>query len=202
MSATGIDNEELRAAATRAAAAAADAAAELNAADGKMGDGDLGITVSGGYREIEKDAASFPVDLGQAFLACAKAFQRVSASSYGTLTATAFMAAAKYAKGRSEIGWSELGTIVAHARDAMMARGKGSLGDKSVLDMLDSVSKAIEGRSDPAAIRAEARRAATETLDTFRDRPCKLGRARAYGDASIGVDDPGMLALWRLIQGL
>jgi dihydroxyacetone kinase-like protein len=40
------------------------------------------------------------------------------------------------------------------------------------------------------------------TLDTFRGLPCKLGRARAYGDASIGVDDPGMLALWHLIHGL
>jgi len=202
MPASGLDVDELRAAAVRAARAAATAAAELNAADGTMGDGDLGITVSAGYSEIEKEGASLPADVGQAFLACAKAFQRVSASSYGTLTATAFMAAAKYAKGRTEIAWNELGTVLAQARDAMMARGKGSLGDKSVLDMLDAVSKAIDGLNDPVMISEAARRAATMTLDTFRGLPCKLGRARAYGEASIGVDDPGMLALWHLIHGL
>ena len=202
MPASGLDVEELRAAAVRAARAAATAAAELNSADGTMGDGDLGITVSAGYSEIAKEGASLPADVGQAFLACAKAFQRVSASSYGTLTATAFMAAAKYAKGRTEIAWNELGTVLAQARDAMMARGKGSLGDKTVLDMLDAVSKAIDGLNDPVTIREAARRAATKTLDTFRGLPCKLGRARAYGDASIGLDDPGMLALWHLIHGL
>ncbi len=167
-----------------------------------MGDGDLGITVSAGYSEIAKEADSFPADLGQAFLLCAKAFQRVSASSYGTLTATAFMAAAKFAKGRNEVPWRDLGTILALARDAMMARGKGALGEKSVLDMLDAVSRAIDGLDDPAMIRAAARKAATQTLDTFRGQPCRLGRARAYGDASIGLDDPGMLALWRLVMGL
>jgi len=186
-----LNVEELRAAAVRAAAAAADA---LNAQDGKMGDGDLGITVSAGYSEIAKEADSFPADLGQAFLLCAKAFQRVSASSYGTLTATAFMAAAKFAKGRNEVPWRD--------RDAMMARGKGALGEKSVLDMLDAVSRAIDGLDDPAMIRSAARKAATQTLDTFRGQPCRLGRARAYGDASIGLDDPGMLALWRLVMGL
>jgi dihydroxyacetone kinase-like protein len=197
-----LNVEELRAAAVRAAAAAAAAADALNAQDGKMGDGDLGITVSAGYSEIAKEADSFPADLGQAFLLCAKAFQRVSASSYGTLTATAFMAAAKFAKGRNEVPWRDLGTILALARDAMMARGKGALGEKSVLDMLDAVSRAIDGLDDPAMIRSAARKAATQTLDTFRGQPCRLGRARAYGDASIGLDDPGMLALWRLVMGL
>ena len=194
--------EQLRAAAINAAAAAEAAAAELNAQDGKMGDGDLGITVAGGYLEIAREAERFPVDLGQAFLLCAKAFQRVSASSYGTLTATAFLAAARYAKGRSDICWVELGPLLELARDAMMARGKGSLGDKSVLDLLDAVAHAIQELDEPGAIRAAAQRACVQTLGAFRDRACKLGRARAHGEVSIGLDDPGMLALWRLIQSL
>lgn len=202
MSATGLDVDNLRTGAVRAAAAALAAAPELNEQDGNMGDGDLGITVSEGYGEIAKEAPDFPADLGQAFLVCAKAFQRVSASSYGTLTATAFMAASMRTKGCTEIPWSELGTVLELARDSMMARGKGSLGDKSVLDILDAVARAIKGIVDPASIRAAARHAAAATLHEFRNRPCKLGRARAYGDASIGMDDPGMLALWRLIESL
>src|ERR1700722_18732110 len=59
------------------------AAAELNAADGALGDGDIGITVSRGFAEAA--AAEFPQDLGGVLVACAKAFQRVSSSSYGTL---------------------------------------------------------------------------------------------------------------------
>jgi dihydroxyacetone kinase-like protein len=202
MSQTSFDVEALCAAVQRAAAAAISTAATLNAQDAKMGDGDLGITVASGYGELEKQVASFQEDLGLALLQCAKVFQQTSASSYGTLTATAFMAAGRFAKGRTEIPWSELGTLLELARDAMMARGKGSLGDKSVLDILDHVAQAVKGMDDPAMIRAAAHLAASESLDEFRERPCRLGRARAHGNASIGTDDPGMLAMWHLIHAL
>ncbi len=202
MVAQSLDVASLRQAAIKAAAAAAAAAEELNAQDAKLGDGDLGITVVGGYGEIAKESDGFTEDLGQTFLLCAKAFQRASASSYGTLTATAFMAMAKHTKGRTEVAWGELGRLLEVARDAMISRGKGALGDKSVLDVLDAVSRAIGGIEEPAAIRAAARAAAFETLARFRNQPCRLGRARAHAQASIGEDDPGMLALCRLIEGL
>ena len=193
---------DLRHAAARIAVAAEAAAAELNVADGQLGDGDLGITVSKGWAEIAAGAGAMPDDVGMAFLDCAKAFQRVSSSSYGTLTATAFMAAAKACKGRTEVPYAEVSGLLATARDAMMARGKGALGDKTVLDAVDAISAATDGQSDPAALLAAADRAMTETLDAFRGRENRLGRARMFGDKSRGLDDPGMLALRRVIDGL
>src|SRR4051812_48077742 len=88
-----IDTAALAASLQRIAVGAATAAAELNSADGQLGDGDLGITVSKGFAEAA--AMTLPADVGMALLECAKAFQRVSSSSYGTLVATGFMAAAK-----------------------------------------------------------------------------------------------------------
>jgi dihydroxyacetone kinase-like protein len=32
----------------------------------------------------------------------------------------------------------------------------------------------------------------------FRDRPCKVGRARMFGEESLGIDDPGMLVAYEL----
>ncbi len=178
------------------------AADELNAADGQLGDGDLGITVSKGWAEIAGAADALPDDVGMAFLDCAKAFQKVSSSSYGTLTATAFMAAAKACKGRTDVPWAEVPALVAAARDAMMARGKGALGDKTVLDALDAIVSVTAGMTDPRLMLAAADRAVTATLDTFRDRENRLGRARMFGDKSRGLDDPGMLALRRVLDGL
>lgn len=175
---------------------------QLNAADGLLGDGDLGITVAKGWNEIAANAANLPADIGMAFLECAKAFQRVSASSYGTLTATAFMAAAKACKGRTEVPYAEIPTLVALARDAMMARGKGSLGDKSVLDMLDAIARSTHGLATPAALLTAAVAAADETLITFKDQENRLGRARMFGKKSRGLNDPGMLALRCMIDGL
>lgn len=198
----GLASEQLKSAAGRLAVRMQEAAAELNAQDGKLGDGDLGVTVAQGFAEIAKETDAMPEDLGQALLACAKAFQRASSSSFGTLMATAFMSAAKACKGRADVAWEEVPALLSGARDAMIARGKGALGDKSVLDIIDAVAAATEGLADPADLLAAAQRAGEETLLRYRTKPAKLGRARMYGEKSIGLDDPGMLAFQRMLQSL
>ena len=194
-----IDTAALHDALVRVAAAAEAAAPELNAADGALGDGDLGITVSKGFAAAA--AADLPDDIGLAFLECAKAFQRVSSSSYGTLVATGFMAAAKATKGRSDIAADEVPELVAAARDAMMARGKGQLGDKTVLDGLDAIASALKG-VDGGGMRRQAVEAVEATLQAFKGRPCKLGRARMFAEKSAMLDDPGQLALLHIVRGL
>ncbi len=198
----GFTVEDLKQAAPRLAAAAEASAEELNAQDGKLGDGDLGITMRKGWHEVAEEAAQMPDDLSKAFLNCSKAFQRVSSSSFGTLVATGFMSAAKATKGRSEAEWSEVAGLLAAARDAMMSRGKGALGDKSLLDSLDHAAKAAEGLDRPDAILAAVDAAAEAALTAFRDKPNRLGRARMFAERSVGLDDPGMLAFRRLVAGL
>jgi dihydroxyacetone kinase-like protein len=196
----GFTTADLRLAASRLAVAADNAQAELNALDGQLGDGDLGITVATGWKEVANEA--MPDDVGMAFLAASKAFQRVSSSSYGTLTATALMAAAKKTKGRTDIPWSEAPALLAAAADAMIDRGKGALGDKSVLDIVDAVARAIDGMDDPAGMLAAAKAASDTTMTEFRGRPNKLGRARMFAEKSVGMDDPGMRAFQILVAGL
>lgn len=194
-----IDSKMLLSALQRIATAATAASAELCAADGALGDGDLGITVSEGFAEAAN--ATLPDDFGLALLEVAKAFQRVSSSSYGTLVATGFMAAAKVTKGRTGIEPGEIPALIAAARDAMMARGKGTLGDKTVLDSLDAIVKAIDGAASSTMIE-KAVEAARDTVETFKTQPNKLGRARMFADKSIGLVDPGQLALQRILEGL
>ncbi|MBN9020902.1 MAG: phosphatase, partial [Rhizobiales bacterium] len=72
----GLTSSDLHAAATRLAAVAATVEGELNGLDGQLGDGDLGITVATGWKEVANE--TLPDDVGMAFLAASKAFQRVS----------------------------------------------------------------------------------------------------------------------------
>jgi dihydroxyacetone kinase-like protein len=192
----------LAAAVRRVATAAEGFAAELNAADGALGDGDLGVTVSRGF--LEASSAALPADVGLAFMECAKAFQRVSSSSYGTLVATAFLSAAKATRGRDRVPAAEIPAIVRGALEAMMARGKGSLGDKTVLDSLDAVVTALKGvpGGDMGDMLPAAIAAARDTVETFRTRPNKLGRARMFGAGSVGLVDPGQLAFLRVVESL
>lgn len=174
---------------------------ELNLLDGKLGDGDLGITLSNGWKEAA--VQELPVeDMGKAFLTLSKAFQRVSSSSYGTLVATGLMAAAKAMKGRTSVDYAEISDILASARDAMMTRGKGELGQKSVLDIIDAAASATTGLNTPEEIALALSQSVQQTLDRFREQRAGLGRARMYGDASVGLDDPGMIAFQRMLEGL
>lgn len=194
-----LTSKDIAAALARVAAAMQEAAAELNAADGALGDGDLGITVSRGFAEAA--ALDLPEDLGLAFMECAQAMQRVSSSSFGTLLATAAMSAAKALKGRAELAPTDIAGLVEGALAAMMARGKGALGDKTVLDSFDAVARAMRAAPE-GALAERCAAAAWATLEDFKTRPNRLGRARMFGEASIGLYDPGQLALARIVDAL
>ncbi len=174
----------------------------LNAADGALGDGDLGVTMTRGMRAISEGIADLPDDLGQALLRCAQAFTKSSGSSYGTLMATGLMAMAKLVKGRQVVEASEVPGLVAAARDAMQARGKAEYGGKTVLDSLDAVAVATAGLADPRAIADAAVAATRAAMETFRDRPATIGRARIFAEKSKGMDDPGMLAMTSIVEAI
>ena len=191
---------DLRAAAGRLRDAMEAEADALNAADGALGDGDLGVTMRRGSRAVAERAEEMPEDdMGRALMVAAQAFTKTSASSYGTLLATGLMAAAKALKGREGVEAGELAGLVAAARDAMMARGKAELGGKTVLDSLDAMAGALEGAEDAAGA---ALRAAEEAQAAFRERRATVGRARIFGDKSVGMDDPGMMAMTRIVHAV
>lgn len=175
---------------------------DLTALDGKVGDGDLGLTLLKAFRAMAEIAPNLPADLGQGLLQLGMATSKVSSSSFGTLLATGLLADAKTLKGRESADWSELSGLVRTAREAMQARGKASLGDKTVLDALAAIEQATEGLGDPAAELGAARQAVAAALDTFRDLPNKIGRARVYGERTIGIDDPGMVAVKVMLSAL
>jgi dihydroxyacetone kinase-like protein len=175
---------------------------ELNSLDAQLGDGDLGVTMVRGARAVAAELAALPDDLGMALLKCAQAFTKLSGSTYGTLVATGLVSAAKATKGRKEVDWSEVPSLLAGAEQAMAQRSGGQLGEKTVLDALESASAAIQGLDDPATMLAAADRAASECLDRFRNQPARQGRARVFGEKSVGKDDPGMVAFERMLEAL
>ena len=175
---------------------------DLNALDGKLGDGDLGVTMSRGSVHVLEALPGFSADVGQAFLACAQAFTKESGSSFGTLLASGLMSAAKATKGQTTVPWSEVSNLLRGACTTMTTRGKASLGDKTVLDVLDAAAHATEGLDEPQAILQSALKATQETMDRLRSKPAQVGRARIFGDRSIGLDDPGMAAFRTILQGL
>ena len=197
-----ITTDSIKTAATKIAQLMEESADELNAADGLLGDGDLGITMVRGSREIIEVRDSLPDDVGMALFQCAKAFTKSSGSSYGTLLATGLMSVAKKKKGQQEIQVEEISALLNDALDAMKQRGKAELGDKTVLDVIAASSQAAKDQSDGSSVLKAINDAVTSTIDAFRSRQSKIGRARIFSEKSIGLDDPGMLAFRKMLEAL
>ena len=197
-----ITTDSIKTAVTKIAQLMEKSADELNAADGLLGDGDLGITMVRGFREILGVRDSLPDDVGMALFQCAKAFTKSSGSSYGTLLATGLMSVAKKKKGQQEIQVEEISALLNDALDAMKQRGKAELGDKTVLDVIAASSQAAKDQSDGSSVLKAINDAVTSTIDEFRSRQSKIGRARIFSEKSIGLDDPGMLAFRKMLEAL
>ena len=176
---------------------------EMNALDGKLGDGDLGVTLVNGFNNLKNVRDDLPDDFGMAMFSAAKAITAVSGSSFGTLMATALMAAGKSAKGQTAVDDADLPDLLQTAQDAMIARGGANLGDKTILDVMDGIIASIRANLGAKNDMLTAAIASTDqTITGFRDQPNKVGRARVYAEKSIGLDDPGMMAIKRLLECL
>jgi len=175
------------------------AAPELNELDGKLGDGDLGATLEKCAKLMRAGlAGEFPTP-SDVFKAAAMACTRASGSSFGTLMAVAFMTLTKETTGRAELQPGDVGPLLGKVLEALMARGKAKLGDKTLLDSLEAIRLASAEVTDCAALPTAALAAASQALENYRKQANKVGRARMFGEKSIGLDDPGMVAVVRLL---
>jgi len=198
----GLTSEAIRQAIPRLTAYLESCADDLSARDGALGDGDLGVTLVRGFRSVTEHVDDFPEDVGAALLQCAKAFVSISGSTFGTLLATGAMAVAKATQGRTEVAWQETPELLAGALAAMQRRGKAELGDKTVLDAVAATVEALRVATAPEALLPAALEATEASLAALRDQPSRQGRARMFGERSLGQDDPGMVAWLRLLEGL
>ena len=174
------------------------AAPELNELDGRLGDGDLGVTVEKCGRLMLEALAVPSISPSDLFKGCAFACTRASGSSFGTLLAVAFMTLIKSTAGRSTLESEDVAPLLAGVRDALMVRGRSQLGDKTMLDSIEALRVVAACGAGPVSL-SHFQAAALQALDLFRNRPNLVGRARMFGEKSVGLDDPGMVAVARIL---
>jgi dihydroxyacetone kinase-like protein len=197
-----LDVAGLRSALARCCDALESAAPELNALDARLGDGDLGTTVSKCAGNLRELLAAPPATLEALLKGCAQACARASGSSFGTLLAVAFLTAAKTAGQREALDRDTLVALLDTVGQALSQRGGAVPGDKTMLDSLVAIVGALRNEPDAAALKDAARTGAQQALNAFRGQPNRVGRARMFAERSIGLDDPGMVAVQRMVQAI
>jgi dihydroxyacetone kinase-like protein len=159
---------------------------ELTALDQAIGDGDHGINMKRGFEAVRADAASIAdKPLPDALKAVGTQIVMKVGGASGPLYGTLFLALSK------EIApdGANVAEAFAKAVQAVQARGKSHPGQKTMLDVLAPVEKAMaEGRADlPSRLPKVAADAADATIPMLATR----GRASFLGERSIGHMDPG-----------
>jgi dihydroxyacetone kinase-like protein len=197
-----LDAATLSAALPRWCAGVHAAAPELNELDGRLGDADLGATLDKCATLVEQALPEMPDTLEGIFKRCAQASAKASGSSFGTLLTVALMTSAKRCAGATSLDHPQLAALLEEVVTTLSARGGATLGDKTVLDGLHAIHIALAASPAGAQARRVASDAARAALDAFRDKPNRIGRARMFADKTIGMDDPGMVALLRMVDAL
>jgi dihydroxyacetone kinase-like protein len=123
----------------------------------------------------------------------ASTLMSVVGGAAGPLYGTAFLRAAKATEG--DVDANGAVAIIAGALEGIVARGKATTGEKTMVDSwspaLDAAKAVAESGGTPAAaFRAAAEAAAKGSDDTIPLRASK-GRASYLGERSIGHRDPG-----------
>ncbi|RWL45948.1 MAG: dihydroxyacetone kinase subunit L [Mesorhizobium sp.] len=186
---------------SRLIAAAADTIAahaeELTALDQAIGDGDHGLNMKRGFEAVRAEADAFAAKpLPEALKAVGTKLVMTVGGASGPLFGTLFMALGKDLPAAPDR--DGLTAALAKAIEAVAARGKSQVGQKTMLDVLQPVHEALAQGKTAGEIAKAADKAAEATV------PMKAlrGRASFLGERSIGHMDAGARSTALLVRAV
>lgn len=171
---------------------------ELTTLDSAIGDADHGLNMKRGFEAILADKASILAKpLPEALKAIGMALVMKVGGASGPLYGTLFLSLGKELPAEPTL--ADLARALAAAVEAMKARGKAELGNKTMLDVLGPVAAELAG--GPATFDSVRKVAAASAEATV---PMKAirGRASFLGERSIGHMDPGARSSQLLVEAV
>ena len=187
-----------------ACAAVANAEQELTEIDSRFGDADHGLTMAkiAGAVSAAADQAEGGV---QAVLdAAATAVMTLNGGSAVPLWNTWLDGMQEAAPEGEEIDIPGLQAVFAKGLEELSDMSGAQVGDKTMMDALIPASEAIAAYSgnDENELFAAAARAAMEGAEATRRFVSKFGRAKSYGEKTIGTPDAGAMSMAYFFRGL
>jgi phosphoenolpyruvate---glycerone phosphotransferase subunit DhaL len=161
---------------------------ELTDLDRAIGDGDHGTNMRRGFEAVLTTVDELSAkNLGESLRGLGTTLVMKVGGASGPLYGTLFMSLGKSLG--DEVSRERVADAFAAAVEAVKARGKSDVGQKTMLDVLAPVLEVLREGGDglPLRLKAAARDAAEKTVQMRAIR----GRASFLGERSIGHMDPG-----------
>lgn len=177
----------------------------LRELDAALGDGDLGFTVVRGATALTQRLQELKdSDISTVLTESGVAFNKAASSTFGTLLATAMIAAGRAAQGKEELTLDDMAAMMAAAVESVQKKGKAKAGDKTFVDVLIPVSEKLQQMAKQKAGLQTALRSlvdiAKSALEATAALQAKTGRASWLKERSVGVKDGGATAVCLIIQ--
>jgi dihydroxyacetone kinase-like protein len=161
---------------------------ELTDLDRAIGDGDHGTNMRRGFEAVLTTVDELSAkNLGESLRGLGTTLVMKVGGASGPLYGTLFISLGKSLG--DEVSRERVADAFAAAVEAVKARGKSDVGQKTMLDVLAPVLEVLREGGDglPLRLKAAARDAAEKTIQMRAIR----GRASFLGERSIGHMDPG-----------
>jgi phosphoenolpyruvate---glycerone phosphotransferase subunit DhaL len=173
-------------------------AEELTALDQAIGDGDHGLNMKRGFEAVLGDSDALAAKPTPEMLKAAgmQLVMKVGGAS-GPLFGTLFMALAKSLPADPTL--DDVGRAFGEAIEAVKARGKSVVGQKTMLDVLAPV-QAEFSRGDHRDLAARLKKTAQAAAEATIPMKAIRGRASFLGDRSIGHMDPGARSVVLIVE--
>ncbi|MCI9011928.1 DAK2 domain-containing protein [uncultured Oscillibacter sp.] len=187
-----------------ACASVAAAEPELTEIDSRFGDADHGLTMVKIAGAISA-AAERPENGIQAMLdGAATAVMTLNGGSAVPLWNTWLDGMQEAAPEGDEIDVAGLQAVFAQALEELSDMSGAKVGDKTMMDALIPASRAVAayGGDDENELFAAAAKAAMEGAEATRGFVSKFGRAKSYGEKTLGTPDAGAMSMAYFFQGL
>jgi dihydroxyacetone kinase-like protein len=174
--------------------------------DGVIGDADHGINMTRGFNAVVLKVSEEDTDVGATLKKVGMTLISTVGGASGPLYGTAFMKAGGEAVGKTTLDGETIIKMWLAALEGIKARGKATLGEKTMIDAIEPAMEAFkkameEGATIEAGLEraVEAAEAGIEYTKTIR---ATKGRASYLGDRSIGHQDPGATSFTIILKTL
>ena len=187
-----------------ACAAVTAAEQELTEIDSRFGDADHGLTMSKIAKAVSAAAGESEGGIQAMLDDAAMAVMVLNGGSAVPLWNTWLDGLQEEAPEGNEIDTAGIQAIFAKALKALSDMSGAKVGDKTMMDALIPASQAIAAYSgsDEAGLFDAAAQAALQGAEASKQFVSKCGRAKSYGEQTIGTPDAGAASMAYFFQGL
>lgn len=198
-----MNKDELASRLKNACSAVIAAQDELTEIDSHFGDADHGVTMTKIAEAVVGAVGAAQGGIKAMLEDAAMEVMMINGGSAVPLWNTWLDGLAEAAPEGDELDAEGLKQMLGHALEELAALSKAKVGDKTMMDALIPATEAAlacQGSADN--IFAAAAKAALEGAEASRNFVSKFGRARSYGEATIGTPDAGAVSMSRFFAGL